>query len=366
MDILREKMESDKLLSERQLETQIEELRKTLQTALEENKGPLPNSFQTKEMKAVLSDHLKCEKNSGRDDDETKVFLKKLKTSLSGSSETENESPDLKNGCHDTKDKDEKLQETMSCNLEGSHANTMKLACIVQNKTEHLLPKDVPGNRSQEIKHFVNKETVVFMRSSATSLPDAEKATLVPRVSSEQSALQEPLPQGGGEKVHCSRISTRETVQESFLERSIDLGEEQALASLKIKELEKEISTLMESSHQTVSCLQDELKTKTLRWDQERKLLLLQIKEAQAQNSFQRPSSDCRHLPRSQDKTEPSVHPLADDESAQSTHAVKSDAGNLSEQPNQDFLVPKGSRDDPSENPKTEHVSLHSQDRDTQ
>ncbi|KAK1176275.1 hypothetical protein AOXY_G1134 [Acipenser oxyrinchus oxyrinchus] len=186
--------------------------------------------------------------------------------------------------------------------------------------------------------------------------PGTEKPTLVTQVSSEQSAVQERLPTEGSEKFLCRRMSALETVQDAFLEHSIDLRDEQALSSIpsderyfqayrtiavsKIDELEKEVSTLKERFNQTVSCLQDELETRMLHWTQERESLLGQLTEAQTAVLYFKKHSLQEHSDQSsQDETEASVHSLTEDESMQSTHAVKSDTGDLSDHTDLDALI---------------------------
>ncbi|XP_041129064.1 uncharacterized protein LOC121328450 isoform X2 [Polyodon spathula] len=149
-------------------------------------------------------------------------------------------------------------------------------------KDGQLLPRGgFMENKTLGVVLPVNREDAAFI-STVLPPPGTEKHTLlVTQVSSEQSAVQERLPTGGSENFVCKRMSTLETVQDAFLEHSIDLRDEQALAIRKIDELEKEVSTLKERFNQTVSCLQDELETKLLHWTQERESLLGQLTEAQ-------------------------------------------------------------------------------------
>ncbi|XP_072372636.1 uncharacterized protein [Scyliorhinus torazame] len=169
---------------------------------------------------------------------------------------------------------------------------------------------ELEGEREELNLNSVNSSKLSMNEDTRTSIPfsltNAENRELSER----------PTPASSG-SFHYRRVDTLETVQEAALEHSIDLRDDQTLinscpeaitqfavykkeADAKINELQNEIIIMRENYNQKLRFLQDQLNKK--------------IPDLKS---------------RSPDETEASVHSLADDESVQSTHAVKSYAGEI-------------------------------------
>ncbi|XP_078415406.1 uncharacterized protein LOC144691231 [Cetorhinus maximus] len=210
-----------------------------------------------------------------------------------GEASDNNSQTSLLNGCQLPSNERKMADSRVSIGSEdprGCHKKTVKL----EEEREELNMNYVNLNRLS-----VNEGTRSSIPFSHTDAENRELSEL-------------PTPTSSG-RFHCRRANTLETVQEAFLEHSIDLRDEQTLsnshseaiatqfavyrkeAAAKINELQNEIIIMRENYNQKLRFLQDQLNKKISDW----KL-------------------------RSPDETEASVHSLADDESVQSTHAVKS------------------------------------------
>ncbi|XP_058878472.1 uncharacterized protein LOC117973215 isoform X4 [Acipenser ruthenus] len=360
LESLQQDVEVQKFLLDhqrRQHLSQLEDLRKQLEHALQGKEQLKPHSSQQAEedprSSGVLPE-VKCIEK-----DEKKGFPAEMTIEVSELSERGREGGQPKNGdlysvaAHTGQAKLRPDEETNHSSKEGPREGLL----TDSEKDAQLLPRGgFMENKTGGVMLPVNREDAALI-STVPFPPGTEKPTLVvTQVSSEQSAVQERLPTEGSEKFLCRRMSALETVQVAFLEHSIDLRDEQALSSIpsdehyfqaykteavsKIDELEKEVSTLKERFNQTVSCLQDELETKMLHWTQERESLLGQLTEAQTSILYFKKHSLQEHSDQSsQDETEASVHSLTLDESMQSTHAVKSDTGDLSDHTDLDALI---------------------------
>ncbi|XP_051785938.1 uncharacterized protein LOC127528835 isoform X1 [Erpetoichthys calabaricus] len=117
---------------------------------------------------------------------------------------------------------------TITCFKEPAFAHCVDLKEIHKNEEELLNSKifkgEVNGGAFSQIKNQLG-----LKHFHLPLISGKEKPSLVTPVISKQRLLQEPLPKGGREKFVYRRMSTLETLQEAFLEDSIDLSGEQAL-----------------------------------------------------------------------------------------------------------------------------------------
>ncbi|XP_067885110.1 coiled-coil domain-containing protein 186-like [Heterodontus francisci] len=202
-----------------------------------------------------------------------------------------------------------------SGNLRGCHKKPVKL----EEEREELNMNYTNSSKlsvNESYGHLNTRNSIAFSHTNAENR--------------ELSELPAPASTG---RFHCIRVNSPETVQEAFLEHSIDLRDEETLsnshseaiaaqfavyrkeAAAKISELQNEITIMRENYDQNLRFLQDQLNKKISDW----KL-------------------------RSLDEIEASVHSLADDVSVQSTHAVKSHTVEVDDYAKLDTLIEEQTR----------------------
>ncbi|XP_007897571.2 uncharacterized protein LOC103182381 [Callorhinchus milii] len=264
----------------------------------------------------------------------------KLKSDYSSdTSEKENQEKPLSEQQDESKEEDSQEEQVRN---DGSETDVTQFERLEDYFRISLVKREPMRDQDKERWEERDDITAACVNSNGLSADaGTEKSAPFPLDDPENRELSEEPQETSMGSFLCQRASTLETVEEAYLERDIDLRDEQTMAVAKTDELQKEVANLRENYNQKLRLLQDEFNEKRSEWESERNALIEQLEELRRLPvptdiskdilKLQRDLSQGHKILRSPDETEASVHSLADDESVQSLHTVKSDAGDSGE-----------------------------------